>query len=68
MRNAISRRRPVKRTSNKFATLLHAMSNTALTAATSVINAGRKFPVTSSAIGINTDAQLLSGFSGRSSR
>ena len=68
MRNAISRRRPVKRTSNKFATLLHAMSNTAPTAATRVMKAGRKLPVTSSAAGTNTDAQLLSAFSGRSVR
>src|SRR5439155_1636661 len=45
MRNAISRRRAVKRTSNKFATLLQAMSSTAPTAASNVINAGRKFPV-----------------------
>jgi hypothetical protein len=64
MRRAISRRRPVKRTSNKFATLLHAISNTALTAASSVMKAGRNFPVTSSAAGISTDVQLLSAVSG----
>ena len=36
MRNAISRRRPLKRTSNRLATLLHAISKTKLTAAKSV--------------------------------
>ena len=48
MRNAISRRRPLKRTSSKFATLLQAMSKTNVTAANSVIKPARKFSVTSS--------------------
>ena len=64
MRNAISRLRPVKRTSNRFATLLHAMSNTALTAASSVRNAGRKSPVTSSAAETRYADQVLSAVSG----
>src|SRR5438067_8117113 len=42
IRNAISRRRPLKRTSNKLATLLHAMSNTKLTAAKRVAKPARK--------------------------
>ena len=48
MRSAISRRRPLKRTSKRFATLLHAISRTNATAANKVANAGRRFPVTSS--------------------
>ena len=48
IRNAISRRRPLKRTSNKFATLLHAISKTRVTAANSVAKPARKFSVTSS--------------------
>src|SRR6059058_4689899 len=48
MRNEISRRRPVNRTSSRFATLLHAMSKTKVTAASSVAKPGRKFSVTSS--------------------
>ncbi|PYJ02581.1 MAG: hypothetical protein DMF00_01245 [Verrucomicrobia bacterium] len=48
IRNAISRRRPLKRTSNKLATLLHAISNTKLTAAKRVAKPARKFRVTSS--------------------
>ena len=48
IRNAISRRRPLKRTSNKLATLLHAMSKTKVTAANSVMKPARKFSVTSS--------------------
>jgi hypothetical protein len=47
-RNAISRRRPLKRTSNRLATLLHAISKTKLTAAKSVAKPARKFRVTSS--------------------
>ena len=48
IRSAISRRRPLKRTSKRFATLLHAISNTNATAASKVANAGRRSPVTSS--------------------
>src|SRR5437762_11953828 len=47
IRNAISRRRPLKRTSNKLATLLHAISKTKLTAAKSVAKPARKVCVTS---------------------
>src|SRR5207245_6286842 len=48
IRSAISRERPLKRTSKRFATLLHAINRTQATAASKVANAGRKFPVTSS--------------------
>src|ERR1044071_2095939 len=48
IRNAISRRRPLKRTSNKLATLLQAINKTKLTAAKSVAKPARKFRVTSS--------------------
>src|SRR5262249_52347480 len=47
IRNAISRRRPLKRTSNRLATLLQAISKTKLTAAKSVAKPARKFRVTS---------------------
>ena len=58
-RKEISRRRPVKRTSNRFATLLQAINNTNETAARSVRKAGRKFPVASSGAVTTTGAQLL---------
>ena len=48
IRNAISRRRPLKRTSNRLATLLQAINKTKLTAANSVTKPARKFRVTSS--------------------
>jgi len=63
-RSAISRRRPLKRTSNKLATLLHAMSKTAATAASSVRKAGRRVPVTSSAAFTSAGAQLPSKMPG----
>src|SRR5262249_15874283 len=47
MRSAISRRRPLKRTSKRFATLLHAISNTKQTAPKRVTNPVRIFSVTS---------------------
>jgi hypothetical protein len=47
IRKAISRRRPLKRTSKRFATLLQAISNTKQTAAKRVMNPARKFSVTS---------------------
>ena len=47
IRRAISRRRPLKRTSNRLATLLQAMSKTKLTAAKSVAKPACKFSVTS---------------------
>jgi hypothetical protein len=47
IRNAISRRRPLKRTSKRLATLLHAISKTKLTAAKSVAKPARKVCVTS---------------------
>ena len=47
IRSAISRRRPLKRTSKRFATLLHAISNTKQTAANSVAKPARIFSVTS---------------------
>ena len=47
IRNAISRRRPLKRTSKRLATLLHAISNTKHTAANSVAKPARIFSVTS---------------------
>jgi len=47
IRKAISRRRPLKRTRRRFATLLQAMSKTKQTAAKSVMNPARKFSVTS---------------------
>ena len=65
MRNAISRRRPVNRTSRRLATLLHAISITNATAASKVANAGRRFPVTSSgsALRVMTDElSILSGY------
>src|SRR5215471_8472667 len=61
-RKEISRRRPVKRTSNRFATLLQAINNTNETAARRVRKAGRKFPVASSGAVTTTGAQLLSAF------
>ena len=48
IRNAISRRRPLKRTSRRLATLLQAINKTKLTAANSVTKPARKFRVTSS--------------------
>jgi hypothetical protein len=63
MRNAISRRRPLKRTSNKFATLLQAIIKTAPTAISSVTKAGRKSPVTSSVALTSTDVQVQSAVS-----
>ncbi len=65
MRSAISRRRPLKRMSSRFATLLHAISNTNATAASKVANAGRRFPVTSSGnvFSVMTDElSILSGY------
>ena len=47
IRSAISRRRPLKRTSRRLATLLHAISKTKQTAAKSVAKPARKFSVTS---------------------
>src|SRR5262245_20668175 len=47
IRRAISRRRLLKRTSKRFATLLHAISNTKQTAAKSVAKPARMFSVTS---------------------
>ena len=64
IRNAISRRRPLKRTSNKFATLLQAIIKTAPTAISNVTKAGRKSPVTSSIALTSTDLQVQSAVSG----
>ena len=64
IRNAISRRRPLKRTSRRFATLLHAISRTNPTAASNVPNAGRRSPFTSSGSGLKNvvrSASILSG-------
>ncbi len=60
IRNAISRRRPLNRTNNRFATLLQAMSKTKATAANSVANAGRKFPLMSSGSVFNVVVNPLS--------
>ena len=68
IRNAISRRRPLNLTSNRFATLLHAISNTNATAVSNVANAGRRFPVVSSAnvFSVITDElSILSGYRAR---
>src|SRR5256886_3333441 len=59
-----SRRRPLKRTSKRLATLLHAISKTNATAARRVANAGRKFPVTSSGSVFNVITEELSILSG----
>ena len=64
MRKAISRRRPLKRASNRFATLLHAISSTRLTAANRVAKAGTSemlcpFPDVHEAIGAIDDLVSL---------
>ena len=64
IRKAISRRRALKRTSRRLATLLHAISNTNATAASKVANAGRKFPVTSSGSVLSVITDELSILSG----
>src|SRR5436309_12295378 len=48
IRQTISRRRPLNRTSSRLATLLQAISKTKLTAAKSVAKPARKFRVTAS--------------------
>ena len=68
MRNAISRRRPLKRTSNRLATLLHAISKTNATAASKVAKPGRRFAVTSSGnvlMMLPNSASILSGYCDR---
>lgn len=64
MRNAISRRRPLKRTSKRLATLLQAIRSTKLTAASKVANAGRRSPLTSSGKVFSVVVKLASIFSG----
>ena len=63
IRIAISRRRPVKRTSKRFATLLHAISKTAPTAMSNVTKAGRRSPVASSFAPTRTDVHVESAAS-----
>ena len=68
IRNAISRRRPLNRTNSRFATLLQAISKTKATAANSVANAGRNFPLTSSGSVFNVVVNPLSILPGNSPR
>ena len=68
MRNEISRRRPLNLTSSKLATLLHAMSRTNVTAASSVAKPGRRFSVTSSGNVFTTVPDLASIFPGYCAR
>jgi hypothetical protein len=68
MRKAISRRRPLKRTSRRLATLLQAISRTKQTAARRVAKAGLRLPLMFSGKGISVVAQLVSSLDGFCSR